>query len=700
MALQQALSLVRDENATFMGGVLQSAIANIAALRSMLDSDYSPPSASTEEGAGAAGGLQLQVVTARLDELSVALASEVAAAEEEERRLQERRQQRHRQQEANRQKAAELAALVSSDGTHWKCTACTCENELAARKCAACGTYAPAVAKPKPHLPSPAVEPAKHVRPAKKAGITSTPSRKKGPPGADASGSKVKVKAEGASASAGAAVVSTPTRKRDRAASTMSVGADDMASPLSYSRPRNNLWLGGYSAAADSVSLDASGGAAAESAALVWTCAACTLQNEMRSRTCVVCGESRAHAIRGTPSLFAVQDGPLRTKRAKPSGNPRRFPSVGDSHQVDVMSLPEPVSQEEYMRSHLLLDTGSSSGNNRAPEDCDSNRWTAVWRPPSSSQEVESLFAKDHTEPPPAAKPHAAVDSAPGSSSALPLATAVAAEAREEARGAGSASAKKSGRIASQPRPPRPIPASDFERYLCAYPNNQALALKVLWQSNYDATVAKRAVAVELDAWISESARADTLPSKPTLVHPSWSEEPIVARDLQYNYRHLHQPDHEVWGGALTSAEVDAFAEAVSREGDSWAAVRKLMQAQAPGATCTVRQLQDFWYGAWCSSQYSERRRACDKAYQSRMRAREIQQRKKRLEAQSARRHVEREREKAERQLKGVLEPFAEKEDAEEVAEVDAGEVAEVAAEAREDAHKMAQGEVFELEKR
>ena len=98
---------------------------------------------------------------------------------------------------------------------------------------------------------------------------------------------------------------------------------------------RGSLWLKGKSSARPEEEMEAD----EEQGVLMWVCAVCTLENEMRARTCEACGESRAHTIRGVPSVFLTADSP-RIKRVKVSDNPRKDPLVGPEHQIDPDSLP------------------------------------------------------------------------------------------------------------------------------------------------------------------------------------------------------------------------------------------------------------------------------------------------------------------------------------------------------------------------
>ena len=100
----------------------------------------------------------------------------------------------------------------------------------------------------------------------------------------------------------------------------------------------------------------------------MWVCAVCTLENEMRARTCAACGESRAHTIRGVPSLLS--DDSARIKRVKVSDNPRKDPLVGEAHQIDPDSLPTVITQEEYVKQLSLQGDEPNS---------DSAMWDVVW---------------------------------------------------------------------------------------------------------------------------------------------------------------------------------------------------------------------------------------------------------------------------------------------------------------------------------
>ena len=100
---------------------------------------------------------------------------------------------------------------------------------------------------------------------------------------------------------------------------------------------------------------------------LMWVCAVCTLENEMRARACAACGESRAHTTRGVPSIFLTADSP-RIKRVKVSDNPRKDPLLCPEHQIDPEALPGADATPDAYAKQMGI-----RGNE------DSVYWETVW---------------------------------------------------------------------------------------------------------------------------------------------------------------------------------------------------------------------------------------------------------------------------------------------------------------------------------
>jgi hypothetical protein len=684
-------SLLRDEISTEDRSELLKAIHhNVGAMRAILD-----PSVSTVVR------LDMEIVTPRaivtgfentardLRQLSDQIWSEIADADRQEAELEQRRKQRaaERSRLAELAKAKELAlaAVVKSDG--WMCPTCTLQNRLSARKCEVCSTYRPAEAKPKPVetstslgctlAPAAATEGSslssdeeqsgddrdeRAPSPARKR-VSASGGRKRGagagagtptsrshsrssaaattssscaaenagedgiimPSSAASSPRSVGRKRAHATVARAAAVQLNANRRprsdsRDSTTSSTAGGGggavESFRSPASkYGLGGGGLWLRDRPNAA----MDEDGGQDGEDPApeegkegkvatkLVWCCAMCTLENDMRARVCEACGESRAHAIRGEPSVFLMGDSP-RVKRVKvDAANPRRLPLIGSRHQIDPDSLPVPTNSPRLRFEQVLNSEKSADGVQAYEFDPEIAYGQLIWLAPRQAASAANASAENDIDD------------------------------------------EKFARIQS---------------FLKVFAANQTLALRELSSCRYDVSVAETNVRAKLLATISANAVADEVgtgtsandlalnPSvqRQELLRPSWLEDAVLARPLQYAYRSLGMPDYD--GSSqpsciFSSAAVDAFADGVAQFGDSWSNVRKYMSAQ--GFAASLRQIQDFFYGPWCAPDMRPRARACELAYEAKMKAQEIAERRLQAEETSRRRKVEAERRREER---------------------------------------------------
>ena len=387
---------------------------------------------------------------------------------------------------------------------------------------------------------------------------------------------------------------------------------------------------------------------------LVWCCAMCTLENDMRARVCEACGESRAHAIRGEPSVFLMGDSP-RVKRVKVGdANPRRLPLIGGKHQIDPGSLP--VYDPSAARDAYLESIAKYARNGSTDVDVDVDSRLHEYDPTVAHGQLIWL--------------------APRSSSAIHkcgvVTTAGASTGTERDGDVDMDMDMDRDRDRDRRRDEDGGNSTAYNRvqkFLSAFAGNQALAMRELTKSNYDVAVAEIAVRNALSLYdSSKSANANVSASifdasnanayslhpsaargaQETLIHPSWVEEAVLTRALQYSYRSLDMPAHDCPPhDVFTACVVDSFADGIANYGDSWSAVRKFMASQ--GHVANFRQIQDYFYGAWSSPDMRLRARACEMAYEAKIKSQEVIERKQQAEESSRRRKIEAEKRREER---------------------------------------------------
>lgn len=466
---------------------------------------------------------------------------------------------------------------------------------------------------------------------------------------------------------------SSPREGRDRSDSLGS----EMSSGSAFDVGRGG---GGDRSGRGSLWLRASGGRGDEDfvsneedqGVLVWVCAVCTLENEMRARTCAACGESRAHTIRGVPSLLLSEDS-ARIKRVKVSDNPRKDPLVGETHQIDPASLPAVISHAKYVEQ-LSLQGGAPNS--------DSALWEVVWvavdedDPRTQQPDGSGLFADypgmeepmkegpaerspgfmNGSSTPLRYKPETNLTTPGGaSSSSSGRGSSSSGSSDAQPHGNGEALTPRTGykivngqRYPDIPIPEQPQPRSHFETYIAEQPDKIPLSLLELFKAGYQVDAARCSRDSAISRQTDVSAKGNRVEvNEPGTILTSWSEEPLVARPLLYRYRHFAQhgydysPTIETFAGSL----VEDFEAAISENGEHWNNVRRAMRDEF-----TTRELQDFFYSVWSTSAFKEQRRRAERKFDSICRAKETAEAKEKARKAAEKKKEEKERRREEKE--------------------------------------------------
>lgn len=343
---------------------------------------------------------------------------------------------------------------------------------------------------------------------------------------------------------------------------------------------------------------------------------------------CGACGESRAHAIRGVPSIFSMVAEPSRPRHVSSGGHPRRLPLVGEAHQIDPDALPACVCREVYIESERRA--GKIAGQ---------------------KQQHHAQKAQD---------------------SDLSQSSGDKRRKFSEVIWSG---------VTDRHLPNFPSQQA-LDQYISLFPSNQALALSTLVKHAYNLPAAVSATQKSLNRVQDKGNGENKDGDDEEVIQPSWTETPIEARRLKYMYRKLDMkhydaaPKLQVVESAnvaetdsdgvpaaasisqlqttslriFCSDEVDCFADAIAEFGnDAFGQVTAYMCSHNYPHT-TIREVQDFYYGQWsCGAELKARALTCNNIFEARMRALVQQERKQKMEQQAALKKIESERRREER---------------------------------------------------
>ena len=461
----------------------------------------------------------------------------------------------------------------------------------------------------------------------------------------------------------------------------------------------SRLWLGGRNTPATGAGAGAgAGGDGAdgddnlEGTMLVWTCSLCTLENSMRARQCGACGESRAHSIRGFDGADGTpRQAPKRVKIQEPSSNPRKFPAIGPSFQLDLGSLPEagPWDAARAKREHGI------------DGDEDSQFWTSVWIAPRTSkgllledcppEELASLSPSERALHALLCAPRVSFvhEKLPSQMVPLPNCVGAAAAGAEQGDDAGEPDAEDNEQDRERDkRASEKIQAattavlqarSDDEKrhnaideFLAAHPAHHSRALETLWKLDYDLDTA--AAAMEQVAYEAKEAAAAAAATAAAAMAAGGDVKQLKRKQKQDEVEAGYALDRQI--PLLDEEERAKMVEALGRHGEEWAKVKVsfalcpdrssfspsllsrhpffspdlspahpshlLTRVQAyMGHSHDVGQLQDYFYAVMCTASHAALRAEANRRHKALLRAKEKQEqaekRKRSLEEARAR---------------------------------------------------------------
>ncbi len=600
--------------------LIQSMQSNISAILNFLDPSLFKEYACLEVDAEAASEVAYKpAITNTLIDIikrNTELAKDIQVSARKAASLQHKTVEQRQKRKEIFHKVSHTASVTAEDVSFpntncWQCVTCTFENEINARKCQLCGAYRPV-----------SYDKSKDRVNVLLGSASGAESRKRKTPRASVNGNEHQAE----TGIAGRIVGGTKKRLRDSSSDhdispkLKSKDEDDsdpglVRSMSSHKSPRNDST---WNQPQDQIQAQA------------WRCAVCTLENDMRARTCGACGESRAHAIRGVPSVFEISHLNNSSSRARISagaGNPRRFPLVGPQHQIAEDELPvagmHPSCKDDASPRelepiwHALRENPMDSGSYAVPE--------ALRRNDAPLDDIKFRL-KQLMQP-----------------------YSFAADCLETTKGTSVLTSEAKTAI------------SALDSYLSLFPAHQALALQQLWKASYSIPHAiQRVEASLIDGANAARVHAErnacqTEGADPEIVHPTWLEGPVVARRLRYDYRTLNMPCYDgipliaainaaeynkcSHGRLLSAHEIDLLADAIAEHLDDFVNVRKYLSQR--DISLTLREIQDFFYGPWCSPTLKPRATACERLYEAKIRAQQREERRIKADEIAAKRKAE-----------------------------------------------------------